>query len=269
MFLNLFIPCIFLITVHSAPKSLESDETQLISVSEFESEWIVRGDNEEDSRACLLGAGNVRIQQQPSVEGGVLIPDVVLPQVMTGVEGRCGLNETELTLSWLNEDGDDNQLNLIFSRRGMLAALTGVFLSLSSSSSTQELTASMHPAHYLTLQWPHRYGLHCPREFSIELYPAPTNLMDRNSEAVVPVAHLILKNLRLEVFRYEYLEEQFPGKFVDDIFSLRTWECEFHFVFDWAPVLVGGGLTMLIVVMLCAFTIKQYGKKSQNQYDIL
>jgi len=286
MLFNSFIYISFLLPVDFATsKKSSSDDMQLNLPPEPEFTWIVKGGEEgTDSVACLLGAGDIRIQQLPSPDsqGESLPPDVVVPQVVLGVEGRCGQDESELKLSWQDEEGEDNELNIVIERSGRLAALTGAFLSTptggrgSNSTSgsdtetdTLELTATMHTREFHTIQWPHRYGLHCPREYAIALYPAQTNPRGRYNGDVPPAAFLILENLRLEVFRRETLEDQYPEELMGDFFTLKTWECEFHMVYDWAPIVVGVGLVTLVLITVGAFIIQQYRKKHKNKYENL
>jgi len=238
--------------------------------------WIVKGGDEDtESAACMLGAGDIRIQR--ITESGTIDSEEVdeVPQASVDVEGRCGQDEAELKLTWQDEDGEENELNLVVERRGRLAALTGAFLNIphgsksrsAMSQDTMDLTATMDIRDYATLQWPLRYGLHCQKELTFALYPSQTNPKDPKHGEVKPAAYLRLENLRLEVFRRETLEDQYPEELFGDFFTLRTWACEFHVIYDWAPIMVGAGLAFLIVVMVGAFMIKQYVKKSKNKYN--
>jgi len=212
---------------------------------------------------CLLASGNFSLVVLERSEDDSVVDQInrtwVVPEVATVKEGQCSEQSSHIVLHWHDEDtGEENLLNLVISRKGRLAGLTGVFARLFPDSNKLEMSVQLDFKDFITLAWPLRYSMSCPQVLQFPLYPAPINpalTASSGSQLSPPIAFLLVENLKLEAFRAETLLDQYPESMSQDFYR-RTWECEFHMTFDWAPIAVGGGLACLVGFMLGAFLCK-------------
>jgi len=180
-------------------------------------------------------------------------------------DGHCGDQQTEITLSWKDSSGDRSLLNLVITKKGRLAGLTGVFARLHHQDRKYELTSNIDPRLKQSLSWPFRYCLSCQRSLYYPLYQVRRssrfhqNMEDQTDIQDQPVAFIVLENLMIEVFRdHPSLELIDPELYQQNprIFYRRSWECEFHYILAWAPPVVGGTLLALLVIMVISFFLK-------------
>jgi len=248
--------------------------------SDTSSTWIVR--SRDTDEACIIASGDVRIRLVVAGEMENVTVDEEIPAGEVTVDGECGDDEAELKLVWPDElSGEDNMLNLVVSRNGRLAGLTGAFVRLqvgaigkreSHAHDSVEMMTKMDFRDIITPVWPLRYGLNCPQSQEFPLYPAPIHLLQNDIADIRPAdptSFLIVENLRLEAFRDESTVDIPELQSGLDFFHRRTWECEFHFTLDWAPVVVGCGLAGLVVFMVTAFFCKRSMGKKRNKYDLM
>jgi len=180
-------------------------------------------------------------------------------------DGHCGDQQNEITLHWKDSSGDRNLLNLVVTKKGRLAGLTGVFARLHLQNRKHELTSNIDTKLKQSLSWPFRYCLSCQRSLYYPLYEVQRSTRvhqvgeDQTDIQDQPVAFIVINNLVVEVFRddpsLELLDpellQQNPRKFYR-----RSWECEFHHILDWAPPVVGGTLLALLGIMVISFFLK-------------
>jgi len=233
-------------------------------------QWSVRN-LEVTNGHCLLASGNFSLIF-PSVQdqGSPLALQVNTTRAVpsnASAQGVCGDQSSELNLRWLDQDtAEENVLNLVITKMGRLAGITGVFTRLHSSPSNRgmrEMSGHVDFNGFSTLVWPIRYGLSCPKSLMYPLYHAPIPLTspmvvaDTNKKLArnAPMAYLLIENIQLEAFRHLTLQDQIPQSLSLEFYR-RVWECEFHMSFDWAPIAVSGGLASLIALLLSAFLCK-------------
>jgi len=235
------------------------------------SQWSVRTP-ENSSNHCLLASGNFTLVLPQMNEDKTSIVQVnrtwVVPKNATA-KGICGELASELSLHWLDAaSGKKNVMNLVITKVGRLAALTGIFTRLHTGAGKEEIEMSgqIDLKDFNTLVWPIRYGLSCPVLLQYPLYHAPNPMSETltltSSGSIVsqethqtPMAFLVVENIKLEAFRDVTLVDQYPESMSQEFYR-RKWECEFHMTFDWAPIAVGGGLACLVSFMLGAFLCK-------------
>jgi len=237
------------------------------------SQWSVRT-TVNSSNHCLLASGNFTLVLPQINKDNTSMAQVnrtwVVPENATA-KGACGELSSELNLHWLDEaTGKENVMNLVISKVGRLAALTGIFTRLHTGANKAEIEMSgqIDLKDFNTLVWPIRYGLSCPASLQYPLYHAPNPISETltasSSSSVVtqetnhhqtPMAYLVVENIKLEAFREVTLVDQYPESMSQEFYR-RKWECEFHMTFDWAPIAVGGGLACLVSFMLGAFLCK-------------
>ena len=75
--------------------------------------------------------------------------------------GHCEDQQTEINLRWRDKDGEGkypqhNLLNLVVTKKGRLASLTGVFVRLHHQGRRYELTSNIDVREKKTLSWPFR-----------------------------------------------------------------------------------------------------------------
>lgn len=236
-------------------------------------QWSVRTP-ENNSNHCLLASGNFTLVLPNMNEDKTAMVQVnrtwVVPANATA-KGACGELSSELSLHWLDEvSGKQNVMNLVISKVGRLAALTGIFTRLHTGADKKEeieMSGQIDLKDFNTLVWPIRYGLSCPVLLQYPLYHAPNPISETfalpsgfggvvsQETQQTPMAYLVVENIKLEAFREVTLVDQFPESMSQEFYR-RKWECEFHMTFDWAPIAVGGGLACLVSFMLGAFLCK-------------
>eukprot|EP00092_Neocalanus_flemingeri_P022118 GFUD01023994.1.p1 GENE.GFUD01023994.1~~GFUD01023994.1.p1 ORF type:complete len:281 (+),score=56.88 GFUD01023994.1:73-915(+) len=263
--------------------SLSLDSQSLLTSSQWS---VITPDGQANSGHCLLASGNFSLVVQQQSEADNPMDDRLLMPVTVNrtwvvpdnasARGVCGEQSSEIDLTWRDQaTGEENLLKLVITRKGRLAGLTGVFMWMSHEGGKLEMSVEMDFQDFITLAWPIRYGLSCPRSLQFPLYPAPISLPMTSTigtskdEKPTPLAFLVVKNLQLEAFRGETLLDQYPESMSQDFYR-RRWECEFHMTFDWAPIAVGGGLGCLVGFMLGAFLCKSNigcGDGRQSKYD--
>jgi len=235
--------------------------------------WSVRPALAADvtSPPCLLMAANLSVVfvhpgedvRQMSEDLRRLHWRLAVPSSASS-RGECGDTglQAEVSLHWSEAGGESNLLNLVVTRNNRLADLTGVFARLHLHSKTFELTSSLKKNDKDSLTWPHRYCLSCQRTLYYPLYKVSAvkrNHNDNKDDDVPPEAFLLMDNLMLEVFRESDAAVQGEdGELLAKTFSRRSWECEFHLIFDWAPYAIGGSLVFLVVLMIVSFCFKSY-----------
>jgi len=239
-------------------------------------QWSVRN-LEVTTGYCLLASGNFSLIFPPVQDQGsplaVQVNTTWAVPNNASAQGVCGDHSSELNLRWLDEDtAEENLLNLVITKMGRLAGLTGVFTRLHSSPNNRgmrEMSGHVDFNGFSTLVWPIRYGLSCPKSLMYPLYHAPIPLTsplvvaspstatDANKELArhAPMAYLLIENIQLEAFRHLTLRDQIPQSSALEFYR-RVWECEFHMSFDWAPIAVSGGLASLIALLFSAFLCK-------------
>jgi len=216
---------------------------------------------------CLLASGNFSLVFPPLQDNLLSLPGNnntwVVPS-SASAQGVCGDQASELNLRWMDKATDDeNLLNLVITRIGRLAGITGVFMRLHTGPDKRgmkEMSGEFDVTDINTLAWPIRYGLSCPSSLMYPLYPAPITFISPPAlelELVQqePVAYLLIENIKLEAFRDQTLVDQYPQSASLEFYR-RIWECEFHMSFEWAPIAVCGGLAGLIGFLLVSFLCK-------------
>lgn len=247
------------------------------------SQWSVHtAEGQANSGHCLLASGNFSLVVLGRNEDNTsMIEEAnrtwVVPD-SASAKGVCGELSSEINLHWPDQDtGEENLLKLVITKKGRLAALTGVSMRLHEDTAKLEMSVQMDFKDFITLAWPIRYGLGCPQSLQFPLFPAPISLpMTLTSTTGSslesqprPLAFLVVENLKLEAFRAETLLDQYPESMSQDFYR-RRWACEFHMTLDWAPIAVGGGLACLVGFMLGAFLCKSSigcGDGGRGKYD--
>jgi len=215
---------------------------------------------------CLLASGNFSLLFPPLQDNLLGLPGNntwVVPS-NASAQGGCGDQASELNLHWHDPVTDEeNLLNIVITKMDRLAGISGVFVRLHSGPDERgmnEMSGQYEFADINTLVWPIRYGLSCPNSLMYPLYHAPITVNSPPALELVsvnqePMAYLLIKNIKLEVFRDQTLIDQYPQS-VSLEFYRRVWECEFHISFNWAPIAVAGGLAGLIGFLLAGFLCK-------------
>jgi len=205
---------------------------------------------------CLLLSGNITVELVPESlkENTLLVVSNntwVVPLNAT-VQGVCGEAVSEMSIEWLDQETEDmNLLNLVITREGRLAGLTGIFLRLQE----REMTTQLDPINGKVLEWPVRYGLDCSASVRYPMFHAPDPFLSSLVLLTPPedkpklVAYIRIENLKLEAFRELSLVDQFPESMSLEFYR-RKWECEFHFRFFWASIVVSSALIGLLCLML-------------------
>jgi len=236
------------------------------------SQWsVLTAVNSSDH--CLLASGNFSLVLPQMNEDNTSMVKVnrtwVVPENATA-NGVCGEKSSELNLHWIDQDtGKENLLNLVITKVGRLAGLTGIFVRLYSGANqavVTEMSSQIDLKNFNTLVWPIRYGLSCPVSLQFPLYHTPNpvsealasssgSVLSQESNHPTPMAYLVVENVKLEAFREVTLLDQDPESMSQEFYR-QKWECEFHMTLDWAPIAVGGGLACLVSFMLGAFLCK-------------
>jgi len=235
------------------------------------SQWsVLTQEGQAKSGHCLIISGKFSLVVEVTSENATLVEDSASVQPVNrtwvvpesaSAKGVCGEDSSEINLHWPDEDtGEENLLNLVISRRGRLAALTGIFTRLNYGNVKIEMYRQIRFKDFSSLVWPIRYGLCCQKMIQFPLYPAPLSLLTSVSgfipeEVPKPYAYLVVESINLEGFRDDTLLDQYPKSMAQE-FSRRKWECEFHRFFKWSTIAVGGGLSCLVAFMLGAFLCK-------------
>jgi len=179
--------------------------------------------------------------------------------------GHCGDQRTEINLSWRDPVKNLNLLNLVITKNGRLAGLTGVFARLHQQERKHELTSHIDPRQKEALSWPFRYCVSCERSLYYPLYRVDDRavihqrLGDQPDRQEEPVTFIVIENLMMEAFRDETkAESMFPELYRKNMgkFYRREWQCEFHHILSWAPPVVGGTLLVLLGTMAVSFLFK-------------
>jgi len=258
---------VIFLTVMYLCKSQKVDQDDLTT-----SEWsVLSPDGQSKSGHCLIASGKFSLVVEVSTsENTTLVEDRegvqlvnrtwVVPE-SASAKGVCGEDSSEINLHWPDPDtGEENLLNFVVSRRGRLAALTGIFTRLNYGSSKIEMYGQIRFRDYLALIWPIRYGLCCKKILQFPLYPAPLSLLTSvpglvSEHVPKPIGFLVVESINLEGFRADTLVDQYPKSMAQEFYR-RKWECEFHRFFKWSTVAVGGGLACLVGFMFGAFVCK-------------
>jgi len=226
------------------------------------------GPNLPHSGHCLLLSGNFSVifvhkNENPefmSEDMRRLHFSIEVPQEAEA-NGHCEEQQSEVYLRWLE---DSNLLNLVVSKNGRLASLTGVFVRLHHQGRRYELTSNINTRQKSTLSWPFRYCLSCKKTLYYPLYKVgpPANIQQQHQEKQTdfkdPEAFIVLENLMMEVFGEETPVESLLPELKSKQFHRRSWGCEFHHILDWAPVVVGSTLLVLVAAMISSFFFKSY-----------
>jgi len=231
--------------------------------------WSVSsaGDNGSDHHCLLLSANLSIILVHPGEDVRNMTEDVrrlhwkmEVPQY-ADARGVCGDTESQISLHWEDREEEENVVNMVVTRNGRLAELTGVFARFFLHSSWHEVTSTMQKLELNSLSWPHRYCLSCMKTLYYPLYKVSEvqrNHNLRKDDDVPPAAFLVVDNLMFEVFRKQEasVTKKLDIKTTLKMHSKRNWECEFHVIYDWAPFVLGGVLIFIVVLSLLVFIFK-------------
>ena len=112
---------------------------------------------------CLLLSGNFSLTFPPVQDNLLTLPGNNNTWVVPGSaspQGVCGDQASELNLRWMHQvTGDENLLNLVITRIGRLAGITGVFLRLHTGPDKRgmkEMSGQFDFTDINTLAWPIR-----------------------------------------------------------------------------------------------------------------
>lgn len=239
-------------------KNLNREEDPV--VQEFPP-WMVKS-ADKDQGYCLLASMQVRLELFRSWEGNGTMEEVNVPVSKGARKGSCKPGKSEVELEWHDKKfGEKNVLNLVVQRQSTnLARLGGAFLRLHNKRGHDEYYSSMNMGSFNTLVWPIRYQVRCSEPLSLVLTPVKKGHKHPNV-----TLHLI--DLRIEAFRESTQHDGDWPQSVAPQWFRREWGCEFHRTFEWAPYLVAGGLTGLVLFTAMAFLCRNSMDKKPKKYD--
>jgi len=240
-------------------------------------QWSVTGTSNSSNPCLLLSANMSVIFVHEGEDAETMSEDVRRLHWRTSVpgearaRGHCSDQQAEVSLRWRGEWEHKNLINLVFSSNQRLADLSGVFARIHVHSKRYELTSSMKQFDKKHLSWPHRYCLSCQRILYYPLFKVSSIKKNHNhnlDDDVPPEAFLVIENLVVEVFNQPSPEEKQEDQ--KNVFTKKTWECEFHLIFFWAPYVIGGSLVFLLLSLVLTFIFKNslgcsdYSNKTNN-----